>query len=48
MPTVAGSPVGLARQPAACLKHSIPGDFNLATVADIELLLSEQRLDVRR
>jgi 2-dehydro-3-deoxygluconokinase len=33
---------------AACLKHSIPGDFNLAGVADIELLLSEQRLDVRR
>jgi 2-dehydro-3-deoxygluconokinase len=33
---------------AACLKHSIPGDFNLASVADIELLLSEQQTDVRR
>jgi 2-dehydro-3-deoxygluconokinase len=33
---------------AACLKHSIPGDFNLAGVADIELLLSERPTDVRR
>jgi 2-dehydro-3-deoxygluconokinase len=33
---------------AACLKHSIPGDFNLVGVADIELLLSEQQTDVRR
>lgn len=33
---------------AACLKHSIPGDFNLVGIADIELLLSEQQLDVRR
>jgi 2-dehydro-3-deoxygluconokinase len=33
---------------AACLKHSIPGDFNLASVADVELLLSEQQTDVRR
>jgi 2-dehydro-3-deoxygluconokinase len=33
---------------AAVLKHSIPGDFNLASVADIELLLSEQQTDVRR
>ncbi len=33
---------------AACLKHSIPGDFNLASAADVELLLSEQRTDVRR
>jgi len=33
---------------AACLKHSIPGDFNLASVADIELLLSDQQTDVRR
>jgi 2-dehydro-3-deoxygluconokinase len=33
---------------AACLKHSIPGDFNLASAADIELLLSESSVDVRR
>jgi 2-dehydro-3-deoxygluconokinase len=33
---------------AAVLKHSIPGDFNLAGVADVELLLSEQQVDVRR
>jgi len=33
---------------AACLKHSIPGDFNLASATDIELVLSEQRTDVRR
>lgn len=33
---------------AAVLKHSIPGDFNLASVADVELLLSEQQIDVRR
>jgi 2-dehydro-3-deoxygluconokinase len=33
---------------AACLKHSIPGDFNLATAADIELVLAEHRTDVRR
>ncbi|MGH8174855.1 MAG: sugar kinase [Steroidobacter sp.] len=33
---------------AACLKHSIPGDFNLVGVADVDLLLSEQQLDVRR
>lgn len=33
---------------AAALKHSIPGDFNLATVADVESLLSDGGLDVRR
>lgn len=33
---------------AACLKHSIPGDFNLVTTGDIELLLSESSPDVRR
>jgi 2-dehydro-3-deoxygluconokinase len=33
---------------AACLKHSIPGDFNLANLADIEAVLSEQQADVRR
>ena len=33
---------------AGCLKHSIPGDFNLLSIADVELLLSEQGGDVRR
>ena len=33
---------------AGCLKHSIPGDFNLLTIADVELLLSEKGGDVRR
>jgi 2-dehydro-3-deoxygluconokinase len=33
---------------AACLKHTIPGDFNLLGVADVELLLSDHRMDVRR
>ena len=33
---------------AAVLKHSIHGDFNLVSEADVELLLSEQRTDVRR
>jgi 2-dehydro-3-deoxygluconokinase len=33
---------------AAVLKHSIPGDFNLAGAADVELVLSEQQTDVRR
>ena len=33
---------------AACVKHSIPGDFNLASAADIRTFLSENRFDVRR
>jgi len=33
---------------AACLKHSIPGDFNLISVEDVELALSEPSTDVRR
>ncbi|PZN30712.1 MAG: 2-keto-3-deoxygluconate kinase [Proteobacteria bacterium] len=33
---------------AACLKHSIPGDFNLIGRADIEALLNETHTDVRR
>lgn len=33
---------------AACLKHSIPGDFNLAGVADVHALMQDERLDVRR
>lgn len=32
---------------AACIKHTIPGDFNLATVADIEAFLAAD-LSVRR
>ncbi|HEY7639001.1 MAG TPA: sugar kinase [Steroidobacteraceae bacterium] len=33
---------------AAVLKHSIPGDFQLAGVAEVEQVLSEQQTDVRR
>lgn len=33
---------------AACLKHYIPGDFNLSTVADVQFYLSESGSDVRR
>lgn len=33
---------------AAVLKHSIPGDFNLAGVADVESVLADQQTDVRR
>lgn len=33
---------------AACLKHTIPGDFNLIGVEDVELALSESISDVRR
>lgn len=33
---------------AAVLKHSVPGDFNLVGIADVELLLSEVQTDVRR
>ncbi|MDO8381189.1 sugar kinase [Phenylobacterium sp.] len=33
---------------ATALKHTIPGDFNLATLADVEALLSANGLDVRR
>ena len=33
---------------AGVLKHSIPGDFQLGSVADVELVLSEQQTDVRR
>jgi 2-dehydro-3-deoxygluconokinase len=33
---------------AAVLKHSIPGDFNLGGVADVELVMAEHRTDVRR
>jgi 2-dehydro-3-deoxygluconokinase len=33
---------------AAALKHYIPGDFNLATVADVDFFLSNSGSDVRR
>jgi 2-dehydro-3-deoxygluconokinase len=33
---------------AACLKHSIPGDFNLSSRADIAAVLAEPLTDVRR
>lgn len=33
---------------AACLKHSIPGDFNLATAADVEAVAAGELTDVRR
>ncbi len=33
---------------AAALKHSVRGDFNLATVADVEFYLSNSGSDVRR
>lgn len=33
---------------AACLKHSLPGDFNLVGIMEIEALLEEGGFDVRR
>ena len=33
---------------AACLKHSIPGDFNLSTVADVHNLLQDAGFTVKR
>ncbi|MEJ0058731.1 MAG: sugar kinase [Terricaulis sp.] len=33
---------------AACLKHSIPGDFNLVSADAVRIFLSENRFDVRR
>jgi 2-dehydro-3-deoxygluconokinase len=33
---------------AACLKHAIPGDFNLAGEADVKAFLAQDGLDVRR
>jgi hypothetical protein len=41
----AGLDFGLA---AACLKHSIPGDFNLVGVADVHNLLRDTGFTVRR
>jgi len=33
---------------AACLKHSLPGDFNLVAAADVHAFLGENSLDVKR
>ncbi len=33
---------------AACLKHAIPGDFNLSSAADVKSFLADDGLDVRR
>ncbi|ADV25897.1 PfkB domain protein [Pseudoxanthomonas suwonensis 11-1] len=33
---------------AGCLKHSVPGDFNLVSEADVEALVGEGRYDVKR
>lgn len=35
-------------QAAACLKHYVPGDFNLVGVDDVMALVQGERLDVRR
>jgi len=48
---LAGMPVAQALHfgvAAACLKHSLPGDFNLLGAADVQALLGENSLDVRR
>lgn len=33
---------------AACLKHSLPGDFNLVGAADVQAFLGDNSLDVKR
>jgi 2-dehydro-3-deoxygluconokinase len=33
---------------AACLKHSIPGDFNLVGIAEVQNLLRDAGFTVRR
>ena len=33
---------------AGCLKHAIPGDFSLASEAEVEALMGEGRFDVKR
>ncbi len=33
---------------AACLKHSIPGDFNRVSVEDVSAFVDSRRFDVRR
>jgi 2-dehydro-3-deoxygluconokinase len=33
---------------AACLKHSVPGDFNLVGRDDVHAVMRNERLDVKR
>jgi 2-dehydro-3-deoxygluconokinase len=33
---------------AACLKHSVPGDFNLVTEAEVRALMDDAGFGVRR
>ncbi|RBG78400.1 sugar kinase, partial [Xanthomonas oryzae pv. oryzae] len=33
---------------AGCLKHSIPGDFNPLSVADVQACVGDARFDVKR
>jgi len=33
---------------AAALKHSVPGDFNLVSVKDVQQVLTTQEIDIRR
>ena len=33
---------------AACLKHSVPGDFNLVDRDDVLAVMRNERLDVKR
>lgn len=44
-PDADGLHFGLA---AACLKHSLPGDFNLLGIAEVEAFLGGNGFDVRR
>ena len=45
MPVAAALHFGVA---AACLKHSLPGDFNLVGASDVQAFLSDNSLDVKR
>lgn len=45
MPIADGLHFGLG---AACLKHSLPGDFNLVGTADVQAFQGENSLDVKR
>ena len=33
---------------AGCLKHAVPGDFNLVDAGDVQALMRDERLDVKR
>ena len=37
-----------ARTSAAGLKHSVPGDFNLFTAAEVRAAMSDGSFDIRR